>query len=95
MNTPAYVSLTDLGKRFGVGPRDVGLWLKALGLRQPDGRPTPRAVEEGFVLERLLEHGGSWWLWHEKKTSEVLAGMAEQTWPKIVKFEDFTVIRGT
>lgn len=90
-----YSSLTELGRHFGVGARDVGLWLKALGLRQPDGRPSERAIEEGFVLERLLEHGGSWWLWHQQKTCGVLAGLAEQSWPKIVKFEDFTVIRGT
>jgi hypothetical protein len=98
MSTSDYITLTRLGEIYGVGARDVGRWLKGLGLREQDGRPSRDAIQQEFVRDRPLEHGGYFWLWHEKKTCEVLDGMcyprAEQMWSEIEEYEDFTVIRG-
>lgn len=69
MNPPNYVALTALGETYGVNARDVGSWLKGLGLRQADGRPSREAVEQGFVQERSLEYGGCFWHWHREKNS--------------------------
>ena len=65
MNTETYISLTALGEIYGVNARDVGLWLKGLGLRYPDGRPSREAVAQGLVRERALEYGGRFWHWHQ------------------------------
>lgn len=75
MNTDAYISLTALGAIYGVNARDVGAWLKGLGLRYPDGRPTREAVEQGLVQERALEYGGRFWHWHREKSLAILDGM--------------------
>jgi hypothetical protein len=66
-----FVNLTALGKLYGAGPRDVGNWLKSMGLREPDGRPGQKAIKEGFVRERVTEYG-SQWLWHLQKTKEAI-----------------------
>ena len=73
MNTDTYISLTALGQIYGVNARDVGAWLKGLGLRQPDGRPSWDAIEQGLVQERALEYGGHFWHWHREKSSTVCA----------------------
>lgn len=75
MNTQTYINLTALGEIYNVGARDVGTWLKGLGLRHPDGRPTREAVAQGLVQERSLEYGGCFWHWHEAKTCAILDGM--------------------
>ena len=63
MNPPNYINLTALGEIYGVSGREVGGWLKGLGLRRPDGRPSREAVEQVFVQERALEYGGGFWHW--------------------------------
>ncbi len=75
MKTETYISLTMLGQIYGVNARDVGSWLKGLSLRHDDGRPTKDAVQQGFVQERALEHGGWFWHWHQEKTCTILDGM--------------------
>ena len=35
-----YVSITEIGKHYGVPSRVAGAWLKRLGLRCEDGQPT-------------------------------------------------------
>lgn len=69
-----FINLTALGAIYGVNSHDVGRKLKALGLRTDDGRPSRRAIDDGFVQERILEYGGSHWLWHEQKACEALDG---------------------
>lgn len=74
MTMTNFITMTALGSVYGMNAQDVGRKLKGLGLRTDDGRPSQRALDEGFVQERLLEFGGSHWLWHEQKASEVLDG---------------------
>lgn len=48
---PFYETLTQtqLGMLFGESSHVVGRWLKELGLRLPNGKPSPRAIEAGWV----------------------------------------------
>ena len=97
MTTANYINLTALGVIYGVNAQDVGRWLKGLGLRDQNGRPSRQAVGDGFVHERPLEFGGSAWLWHEDKTCEALDGMGHPRGGSRTNFEvhdGFTLIRG-
>ena len=51
MTPPNYINLTALGTIYGVKAQDVGRWLKGLGLRQEDGRPSQQAIRQGFVQD--------------------------------------------
>ena len=97
MTTPNYTTLTVIGGVYGVFAQDVGRWLKGLGLRDQDGRPTEQAIRDGFVKERLTEFGGSSWLWHEGKVCELLDGMCYQRGGahKAEKHDGFVLIRGS
>lgn len=99
MNTPEYITLTELGKLYGVGARDVGGWLKGLRLREENGWPSREAIKEGIVRERRSEWGSAWH-WHREKTCAVLDGMCYPRagtvplFPHVEEHEDFTIIRG-
>ncbi len=70
-NNSEFVNLTRLGKLFGAGPRDVGGWLKEMGLREQNGWPSQRAIREGFVKEQVSEYGSAW-LWDVEKTRRAI-----------------------
>lgn len=74
MTLTNFITMTALGSIYGFNSHDVGRKLKGLALRTDDGRPSQRALDEGFVQERLLEFGGSHWLWQEQKACEALDG---------------------
>jgi hypothetical protein len=84
-NNNNYVNLTALGKLFGAGPRDVGLWLKEMGLREQDGRPSQKAIKEGFVW-------GSQWLWSLEKSRDAIDG---QRPPDTEYGDGYVLIRGS
>jgi hypothetical protein len=86
-----YVNLTALGKRYGAVPRDVGLWLKEIGLREQDSRPSQRAIKDGFVTERVTEYG-SQWLWNLEKTKDAIDGRRPTD---TEEHDGFVLIRGT
>lgn len=91
MSEPTFVNLTALGKVYGVGPRDAGLWLKNMALREQDGRPSRKAIQEGFVKEQVTAYG-SQWLWNLAKTSDALDGRRP---PNTEEYDGFTLIRGS
>ena len=71
-----YLSLTELGRLYGVSSHVVGKWLKGLGLRTQDGRPSPEAYTQGYVVQRPSRHPGTYfWIWHADKTTAILDGM--------------------
>lgn len=91
MNPSTFVNLTALGKLYGAGPRDVGSWLKEMGLREQDGRPSRKAIKEGFVKERMTEYG-SQWLWNLEKSRDAVGGRR----PPDTEYGDgYVLIRGT
>lgn len=91
MNSTTFVNLTALGKLYGAGPRDVGAWLKEMGLREQDGRPSQKAIKEGFVKERVMEYG-SQWLWNLAKTRNAIDGRRPLD---TEQHDGFVLIRGT
>ena len=71
-----YLSLTDLGRLYGVSSHVVGRWLKGLGLRTKDGRPSAEAFAQGYVAQRPSRQPGTYfWIWHADKTTAILDGM--------------------
>lgn len=71
-----YLSLTELGRVYGVSSHVVGRWLKGLGLRTADGRPSPEAFAQGYVSQRPSRQPGTYfWIWAADKTTGILDGM--------------------
>jgi hypothetical protein len=71
-----YLSLTELGRLYGVSSHVVGRWLKGLGLRTTDGRPSAEAFGQGYVAQRPSRQPGTYfWVWHTDKTTAILDGM--------------------
>lgn len=93
-----FVTLTELGKDYGVAARTIGAWLKGLCLRHENGWPSYEAIRDGVVLERQTEWGSSW-LWNREKVCEVLDGMrypragSGSLFPHVEEHEWFTIIR--
>ena len=50
----------------------IGKKLKEVGLRTPDGQPTPKALEEGFCQSTRLKDGTPFYMWHKHKVAELL-----------------------
>jgi len=74
--TPEYLSLTELGRLYGVSSHTLGRWLKGLGLRTEAGRPSHDAFAHGYVNQRPSRHPGTYyWVWHAEKTTTILDGM--------------------
>jgi hypothetical protein len=95
MNTSEFITLTELGKIYGVSSHVVGKWLKDLSLRTDDGRPSREAIKDGFVRECPLEFGGYFWVWHREKTCEILDGMCYPRGPApfAEQFDGWAILR--
>jgi len=68
-----YITLTDIGKHYGVSGRAAGRWLVRLGLRGTDLEPSKQAKEGGYckqVYDR--DRNISFWVWHGKRTLQFL-----------------------
>jgi len=67
-----YLSLTQFGELFHVSNQTVGRWLKEIGLRNPNGEPSQRAKDAGYVMRVSTPEGKGFWSWRKHKTIEVL-----------------------
>ena len=68
-----YLTLTEIGRHYGVSNRTPGKWLVRLGLRGSDGEPTERARRDGFCKMVFLEDRGiSFPVWHAARTLGLL-----------------------
>jgi len=68
-----YLTLTEIGKFFGVGRRRVGQWLVAIGLRTVGLKPSPSAFAGGFVTQVPSTQPGTYfYVWHGQKTRQAL-----------------------
>lgn len=90
-NNNEFVNLTTLGKLYGAGPRDVGGWLKEMGLREQNGWPSQKAIKGGFVKEQVTEYGSAW-LWDMNKTSQAIDARRP---PDTEIGDGFVLIRGS
>lgn len=55
-----FLSLTELGKRFGVTRNKMGQWLVELGLRTSEKKPSKLAFDGGFVDQRGSSQPGTY-----------------------------------
>ncbi|MBM5817381.1 MAG: hypothetical protein FJ083_12590 [Cyanobacteria bacterium K_Offshore_surface_m2_239] len=49
---PDWLTLTELGRLYGLSAVTIGKVLQASGLRQLDGRPSPEALRQGLAFQR-------------------------------------------
>jgi hypothetical protein len=50
--SPDWLTLTELGRLYGLSAVSTGKLLQAAGLRQLDGRPSPQALRQGLAFQR-------------------------------------------
>lgn len=55
-----FLSLTELGKLYGVSGHNIGKWLVSVGLRTPAKKPNSRAFREGYVEQRGSTQPGTY-----------------------------------
>lgn len=68
-----YLSLTELGKLYGVSRNKVGQWLVEIGLRTEEKKPSRGAFLGGYVEQRPSTQPNTYyWAWHGQKTCELL-----------------------
>lgn len=67
-----WVNQTTLGKKFNLSAVAIGKKLKELGLREANGNPSTKALEEGFCKATPLKDGTSFFMWHKSKVAELL-----------------------
>lgn len=68
-----YLSMTDLGRLYGVSSHKIGRWLVELGLRNAQKKPSIKAFDGGFVTQRdSTQLGTYFWVWHGEKTLRAL-----------------------
>jgi hypothetical protein len=70
--THTHMTQTDLGKLFGVTSHKIGQWLKHLGLRYEDGKPTEEAHDGHFCKQAPSGPTGYHWVWDSKRTVAAL-----------------------
>jgi hypothetical protein len=68
-----YMSLTELGRLYGVSRVRMGQWLVDLGLRTQGKKPSHMAFNGGFVDQRPSTQLDTYfWVWHAAKTIRLL-----------------------
>lgn len=68
-----FMSLTELGKLYGVSRVKMGDVLVQIGLRTWDKKPSYKAFNEGFVEQRDSVNVGTWfYVWNAEKTTRLL-----------------------
>ena len=71
-----FLTQTQLGKLYGVSSHQIGKWLKNLGLRTEDGKPSKKAIRDGMVKQAPSTQPGTYfWNWHKAKTCAVFDAM--------------------
>jgi hypothetical protein len=62
-----YMSLTDIGKFYGVSRVVAGRFVVNVGLRDSDGEPTEKALDGGYCKQFIGDYQGpAFWIWHSK-----------------------------
>lgn len=67
-----YISITEIGRIYGVSSHIVGRWLKGLGLRTESGQ----AFNERYVSQRTSRYPGTfYYVWQAEQTTAILDRM--------------------
>lgn len=67
-----WLTLTDLGRLFGISAVFCGKLLSEAGLRDPDGMPNDAALDGGYAFRRPEHNANRSILWHQQRCSELL-----------------------
>ena|SRR5579872_525796 len=70
--TYEFMTQTQIGKLFGVSSHKIGDWLRGLGLRDEDGKPTEEAHRGQFCKTAPSGQNGYHWVWDSEKTVAAL-----------------------
>ena len=66
VEAPEWLTLTDLGRIYGISAVHCGRLLSEAGLRDGDGHPTDRALQSGCASPQQHRHGGQP-CWHRQQ----------------------------
>ncbi len=67
-----WINQSGLGKEFNMSAIAMGKKLKELGLREANGTPTSKALDEGYCTPTPLKDGTPFFLWHREKVRTLL-----------------------
>lgn len=73
LRTYEHLTLTQLGKVFGVSSQKAGKWLVDIGLRTQDKKPSYKAFQGDYCVTSPTGRGGGYfYVWHRQKTVAAL-----------------------
>ena len=67
-----WLTLTELGRHFGISAVHCGHHLSQAGLRDEDGLPLPKAIDQGYAYKRPEQNANRSVLWNYDRCSGVL-----------------------
>ncbi len=67
---PEWLTLTDLGRLYGISAMHCGRLLHQAGLRDGDGEPTARALQAGCAASPPARRHGQQAFWHRSNCRE-------------------------
>ena len=70
-----WLTLTDLGRRFGLSAVTCGRMLSTAGMRDDDGLPSDVALDGGYAYRRPDQNANRSVLWHEERCTELLQSL--------------------
>ena len=70
-----WLTLTDLGRRFGLSAVSCGRMLSTAGMRDDDGLPSDVALDGGYAYRRPDQNANRSVLWHEERCTELLQSL--------------------
>ena len=82
MANSTWVTLHDLGRRFGISSIQCGRTLEQEGWRDRHGQPTPAALSAGAVEQRTPHSHGRSFLWNADVCAQALERRGYQPLPR-------------
>ena len=67
-----WLTLTELGRHFGISAVHCGHHLSQAGLRDGDGRPLPQAIDQGYAYKRPEQNANRSVLWNYDRCRHLL-----------------------
>lgn len=68
----SWITLTDLGRLFGISAVFCGKLLGEAGMRDSDGMPNAAALDGGYAFRRPEQNANRSILWNQQRCSELL-----------------------
>ena len=87
--SPQWLSLTDLGRMYGLSAIDCGKTLKNKGWRDENGFPTNSAVEAGAVTSKRNNNFLNNILWNAKVCKELFEKTGYQTMTRALEISQW------